>query len=53
MSNPSQKPEATPEKLPQAGPHNTPANSRPEATPGSGVLPKPGEADDDDMAPTG
>lgn len=36
-----------------AGPHNTPENVNKHSTPGTGVLPEPGKADDDDMAPTG
>lgn len=36
-----------------AGPHNKPEHVNKDATPGSGVLPEPGKADDDGMAPTG
>ncbi len=36
-----------------AGPHNTPDQVNKSSTPGTGVLPEPGEASDDDMAPTG
>lgn len=36
-----------------AGPHNTPDQVNRNSTPGTGILPEPGKADDDDMAPTG
>lgn len=36
-----------------AGPHNKPENVNKHSTPGTGVLPEPGKADDDGMAPTG
>jgi len=36
-----------------AGPHDTPDSANLLATKGTGMLPKPGESSDDDMAPGG
>lgn len=36
-----------------AGPHDKPEHANPVATRGTGMLPKAGEASDDDMAPGG
>lgn len=41
------------DKMPPAGPHAKPELTDEEKTPGSGAFPAPGEADNDDMAPTG
>ena len=36
-----------------AGPHDKPHLTNELATKGTGILPKPGKSDDDDMAPSG
>jgi hypothetical protein len=38
------------DRLPAAGPHADPALMNPDATPGTGALPLPGEHDDSDSA---
>ena len=43
QSAPSQKP--APDKMPAAGPHDKPHLTNPDATPGTGSLPEPGEHD--------
>ncbi|MDB5650025.1 MAG: hypothetical protein JWL62_1545 [Hyphomicrobiales bacterium] len=41
---PEQKPDEKPEAFPAAGPHAHPRLTNPDATPGSGILPEPGPA---------
>jgi hypothetical protein len=53
MTNTTKSPKPIQPEMPQAGPHATPENTVPDSAPGTGVLPKPGKADDDEMAPTG
>lgn len=52
QKKPAEKPANGEQPMPAAGPHAKPELTNPDATPGTGSLPEPGEASDGDMQPT-